>query len=100
MPAKKKEAEAVTAQADRPRKWFMPNRRAQGYAEERKLSVHKRGEKKGQELSEYDKGLRSGYLLCQSDHAGLYKYTEALKEGKTKREAREISWKRGKKKSA
>lgn len=42
------------------------------------------------------KGIRSGYLQAQSDSAGLYKYKKALSEGKTKREAREISQKRGK----
>ena len=35
--------------------------------------------------------MRSGYLQCQSDHAGLYKYKKALDEGKSKSEAKRIS---------
>ena len=58
--------------------------------------MHQRGEKEGQELSEYDKGIRSGYLLCQSDHAGLYKFKKALDEGKSLEEATAISRKKGK----
>lgn len=73
------------------RKWLVPNKRAEGYASERKDKVHKRGPKNGEELSEYDKGLRSGYLLCQSDHAGLFKYKNALNAGKTKAEAKKLS---------
>ena len=71
-------------------------RKRKGYAEERKAKVHQRGPKEGQELSEYDKGLRSGYLLAQSDSAGLYKYKKAIDEGKSVQEAREISWRKGK----
>ena len=33
----------------------MPRIRAKGYAEERKAKVHQRGEKEGQELTEYEK---------------------------------------------
>lgn len=79
------------------RRWISPSRRASGYAEERKALVHQRGAKKGEELSEYDKGLRSGYLLCQSDHTGAYKYHKAINEGKTKEEARKISREKGRK---
>lgn len=78
------------------RRWLQPSRRAKGYAEERKSKVHKYGPKEGEELTEYEKGLRSGYLLCQSDHAGIYKYKQALSEGKTKEEAIAISKKKGK----
>jgi hypothetical protein len=78
------------------RRWMKPQTRAKGYAEERKARVHQRGDKEGQELSDYDKGLRSGYLLCQSDHAGAYKYSKAIKEGKSKEEAAAISRKIGK----
>ena len=77
------------------RKWMKPSKRAEGYAEERKLMVHKRGPNKHEPLDDYNKGLRSGYLLAQSDHAGMYKYTKALKDGKTKEQAREISRKKG-----
>ncbi len=82
----------------RERRWIVPNKRADGYAKERKAKVHQRGEKEGKELTEYEAGLRSGYLLCQSDHAGLYKYKSAIGEGKSKEEARKFSRTIGKKK--
>lgn len=93
--------DSATAQVNAPRdyslrRWMKPNKRAKGYAEERKAKVHKFGDKEGEELTEYDKGLRSGYLLCQSDHAGMYKFKKALDDGKTKEEAIEISRKKGK----
>ena len=79
------------------RRWIVPNKRAKSYAEERKAKIHTRGPKEGKELSEYEKGLRSGYLLAQSDHTGLYKYKKALDEGKSKEEAQKISKQKGKK---
>lgn len=78
------------------RRWFVPNKRAASYAEERKTKVHQRGAKEGKELTDYEAGIRSGYLQCQSDHAGLFKFKKALAEGKTKAQAKEISRKRGK----
>ena len=78
------------------RKWIKPSTRAGGYAEERKLGVHMRGEKKDQPLDDYNKGLRSGYMLAQSDNAGMYKYKKALSEGKSVAEARKISRQKGK----
>ncbi|MGN0961757.1 MAG: hypothetical protein ACI4PF_06155 [Christensenellales bacterium] len=77
--------------AKRERRWLVPNKRAKSYADERKSKVHQRGQKEGQELTDYEAGLRSGYLQCQSDHAGLYKYKTALDNGKTKAEAKAIS---------
>ncbi len=56
------------------RRWSVPSKRAKGYAEERKVKVHKWGQKEGKELTDYESGIRSGYLQCQSDHAGMYKY--------------------------
>ena len=81
---------------DKERKWMTPSKRAKGYAEERRAKVHMRGKDEGNELDDYNKGLRSGYLLCQSDHAGAYKYHEAIKSGKSKEEARRISKQKGK----
>ena len=78
------------------RRWTVPNKRAESYAQERKLKVHKHGQKEGKELTDYEAGLRSGYLQCQSDHAGFYKYKKALDEGKTKEEAKAISRTKGK----
>ncbi len=79
------------------RKWMTPSKRAEGYAKERKKRVHMRGPHEGEELDDYNKGLRSGYLLCQSDHAGHFKYKQALAEGKSKDEAAAISRQKRKK---
>lgn len=95
----KKEEQSVSTNADKynQRRWSVPSKRAKGYAEERKIKVHQRGPKEGKELTDYEAGLRSGYLQAQSDHAGLYKYKKALSEGKTKAQARDISRKKSKK---
>ncbi len=85
------------ANANSQRRWTVPTKRAKGYAEDRKAKVKTYGPKAGEELSEYQLGLRSGYLQCQSDHAGMYKYKKALNEGKSKAEAKKISRTRGKK---
>lgn len=77
-------------------RWVKPNKRAASYASERKAKVHQHGPKEGKELTDYEAGIRSGYLQCQSDHSGLYKYKKALDEGKTKEEAAAISRKRAK----
>ena len=73
------------------------SKRAKGYAEERKAKVHQHGPKEGKELTDYEAGMRSGYLQAQSDHAGLFKYKKALAEVKTKAEAKKISRQKGKK---
>ena len=78
------------------RRWSVPSKRAKGYAEDRKAKVHTYGPKEGQELTDYEAGMRSGYLQCQSDHAGLYIYKKALNEGKTKQEAKKLSRIKGK----
>lgn len=77
------------------RRWRIPSRRAKDYANERRVKVHTSGPKTGKQLTDYESGIRSGYLQAQSDHAGLYKYKKALEEGKTKDEAAAISRKRG-----
>lgn len=51
------------------RRWTVPSKRAAGYAVDRKAKVHTYGKKEGQQLTDYEAGLRSGYLQCQSDHA-------------------------------
>ena len=78
------------------RRWSVPSKRAKGYAADRKQRVHTYGPKEGRELTDFEAGMRSGYLQCQSDHAGIYKYKKAISEGKSRYEAREISQKRGK----
>lgn len=60
------------------RRWSVPSKRAKGYAEDRKAKVHTYAPKEGKELTDYEAGMRSGYLQAQSDHAGLYKYKKAL----------------------
>ena len=80
-------AAAKPSKYQRDGRWFKPRIRAKGYAEERKSGVHQRGEKEGQELTEYEKGLRSGYLLSQNDNAGMYKYGQARDAGFPKKEA-------------
>ena len=80
------------------RRWKVPSKRAGEYASERKEKVHQRGPKEGKQLTDYEAGLRSGYLQAQSDHAGLYKYKKAISEGKSKAEAKKISRTIGKKK--
>ena len=77
------------------RRWRVPNKRASSYADERRARVHQHGSKEGRELTDYEAGIRSGYLQCQSDHAGIYKFKKALKEGKSIAQARAYSRKKG-----
>ena len=79
----------------RERKWLKPSRRAKGYAEERKAGIHLRGDKKDQPLDDYNKGLRSGYMLAQSDNAGMYRYQMARNAGFSKEEAGKFSREKG-----
>ena len=85
------------AKPNQERRWSVPSKRAKGYADDRKAKVHTYGPNLGKELSDYQLGMRSGYLQCQSDHAGLFKYKKALDEGKTKTEAKKISRQKGRK---
>ena len=62
---------------NRERRWSVPNKRAESYAQERRARVHQHGQKEGKQLTDYEAGMRSGYLQCQSDHAGIYKYKKA-----------------------
>ena len=96
--AKPNKKSEQTQDQPRTRRWFKPNKRAESYAQERKPKVHQRGEKEGKPLTDFEAGLRSGYLQCQSDHAGLYKYKKALNDGLDKKEAKRLSRIRGKKK--
>ena len=92
----KKTATAEGGNKYNQRRWAIPSKRAKNYAEERKSKVHHHGPKEGKQLTDYEAGIRSGYLQAQTDHAGLYKYKKALSEGKSKAEAREISQKKSK----
>ena len=95
--AKKETTTSSNASKYNERRWSIPSKRAKGYAEDRKAKVHTYGKKEGKELTDFEAGIRSGYLQCQGDHAGLYKYKKALSEGKTKDEARAISRQKSKK---
>ena len=82
--------------AKKERKWFSPNKRAKQYAEELKAKVHIYGKKEGQPLTDKEACLRMGALQMKNDHIDMYKYTNAIKEGKSKSEAKKISKKIGK----
>ena len=78
-----KAQEQATPSENKPNKyrdgrWSLPNKRAKGYAEERKEKVHKWGNKEGKKLTDYEAGMRSGYLQCQNDHGGMFKYGQAV----------------------
>ena len=83
------------AEEKRERKWMKPSERAKGYAEERKSGIHHRGKNKDKPLDDYNKGLRSGYMLAQSDNAGLFRYKQAMEAGYTKEEAQKFSREKG-----
>lgn len=70
------------------RKWKVPHKRAKGYAEERKAKVHKWGPKEGKELTDYEAGIRSGYLQCQTDHAGIYNFKKEKEAEKNNKSAK------------
>jgi hypothetical protein len=97
---KKNEATAATPTEDKSekykdRRWSIPSKRAKGYAEERKAKVHKWGKKEGTELTDFEAGIRSGYLQCQNDHSGVFKYSIARKVGMSKSEAKTFSQTKG-----
>ena len=95
MPNKAKQGQETGAGKYNRRRWQIPSKRAKGYAADRKAKVHTYGPKEGKELTDYEAGMRSGYLQCQTDHAGIYKYKKAISEGKSKAEAKAISQKKG-----
>ena len=95
MPKKTNEGSNSVSSKYNRRRWQIPSKRAKGYAADRKARVHTYGPKEGQELTDFEAGIRSGYLQAQSDHAGIFKYKKALSEGKSKEEARAISQRRG-----
>ena len=95
MPKKTNEGSNSGSSKYNRRRWQIPSKRAKGYAADRKARVHTYGPKEGQELTDFEAGIRSGYLQAQSDHAGIFKYKKALSEGKSKEEARAISQRRG-----
>ncbi len=83
------------AQYNTERRWSVPNKRAKQYAEERKAKVHMYGPKEGKPLTDFEAGLRSGYLQDQNDHAGLFRFKEALNAGLSRQEAKKYSREKG-----
>lgn len=83
------------AEYNKERRWTAPNKRAESYAKERKAKVHMHGQKEGQQLTDYEAGMRSGYLQCQSDHAGLYRYKQAMDATGDKQYAKKFSREKG-----
>ena len=73
------------------RRWSVPSKRAKGYADDRRARVHTYGPKEGKELTDYEAGMRSGYLQCQRDHGGMFKYGQARDAGFSKQEAGAMS---------
>lgn len=87
--------EAANANKYNVRRWSLPSKRAKGYAEDRKAKVHTYGPKEGKPLSDFEAGLRSGYLQCQSDHIGIFRLKEAFAHGLTKEQSKEYSRQKG-----
>ena len=73
------------------RRWSVPSKRASKYAADRREKVHTMGPKEGKPLTDFEAGMRHGYLQCQGDHASVYKYKKAFAEGKSKKEAAEAA---------
>ena len=91
MATKKAEQPSARPNKYRDGRWSVPSKRAKGYAEDRKARVHTYGPKLGKQLTDFEAGMRSGYLQCQGDHAGIYKFKKALAEGKSREEALALS---------
>ena len=80
------------------RRWFSPQKRAKGYADDLREKVHTYGKKEGKELTDKEACVRIGYLQAQNDNAGMHIFTKALKDGKDVKEARRLSRIKNKKK--
>lgn len=73
------------------RYWMKPSKRAGYYVADLKAGKIMGGKKAGQELSEYDKGRRHGYLQCQNDQTGMSKYRTMYEYSNNKEAAEEFS---------
>lgn len=91
--AKQEQAAPVKSKPNKYRdgRWTVPSKRAKGYAADRKAKVHTYGPNEGKELTQFEAGMRSGYLQCQNDHGGMFKYGQAREAGFSKKEAGELS---------
>ena len=86
---------ASTSDKYNKRRWTLPSKRAAGYANDRKAKVHTYGPKEGKPLTDFEAGIRSGYLQCQSDHTGIFRLKEAFEHGLPKEKAIEYSRQKG-----
>ena len=64
------------AEYNKERRWTTPSKRAKSYVEERRAKVHMHGQK-------------------ESDHAGLFRYKQAMDAGLSKAEAKKYSREKG-----
>ena len=62
MATKKAEQPSARPNKYRDGRWSVPSKRAKGYAADRKARVHTYGPKEGKELTDFESGIRSGYL--------------------------------------
>jgi len=70
------------------RRWAIPSKRAKKFAADRKAKVHTAGPKEGKALTDFEAGIRSGYLMCQYDHSGIFKYKKAKEAEKAAKAAK------------
>lgn len=71
-------------------RWKNPHKHGERMYKEKKRGVHLEGEKSGQSLTEYEKGVRAGYLEANHDHVGMYHFFQWLKQ-KREQEAQEAA---------
>jgi len=70
------------------RRWSVPSKRAKKYVADRLAKVHTAGPKEGKPLTDFEAGIRSGYLQCQSDHAGIWRYKKQKEAEKAAKETK------------
>lgn len=69
-------------------RWKNPHKAGEQMYAEKKKGKHLEGDKAGQDLTEYEKGVRAGYLEANHDHVGMYHFFQWLKQ-KREQEAAE-----------
>ena len=62
------------------KRWNNPHKTGERMYKEKRRGVHLEGEKAGQDLTEYEKGVRAGYLEANHDHVGMYHFFQWLKK--------------------
>ena len=71
-------------------RWKNPHKAGEQMYAEKKKGKHLEGDKAGQDLTEYEKGVRAGYLEANHDHVGMYHFFQWLKQ-KREQEAQEAA---------